>query len=845
MSKFGATLRNVASAAGVMFGVFGAVQVIRSSLNVIKEFDLQMATLAGVLNVNRSEMKALSEDAKRLGAITEFSAGQVGELQEAYARLGFSQLQILNVTEATLQGATALQAELGDAAELVGATLNQFGLQSDKAADTVDVLSRATQISALNFERLQTALPIVGKTANVVGVDLRRTSALLGVLASNGIDASTAGTGLRNVFIELSKKGISFEDAMEQINTSTNKAKTAFDLFGKRGVTIGATLAASGSRIKEYEENLQDVAGTSKKLAETQLKTLDGSLKLLDSAWKGYVLNVNDATSAGEQIRKAILFLAENLDTIIKAIGRAAIAFVAFKAALISYRLLTTIAAFATNKLTFSVRSLNTAVKANPLGLIVSSVTLLISLLPIWGDETEDQTEKQKDLNEELARTNELMRDADPEELAGAILAGADISLFSLTEIEKGLRYFQGELESLSEDRIVLGAKENESVEEYLERRSKAYTKEKMQIKEIIAALKERAKQIRSENDSTPEGIIVKVEKQIKELQAKKSASLSESEIQKYNEQIKVLQNRLKQLNSLGELTPMKAKTWEEANVEIAKTNDEVRELADGTESLARAAKLASQLARIAMKDDIQKLMDMYVGLANAIGTALDQKDRRIQKSLDRELDATKDNISRQERLAELGLANTLAFEQQKAAEIEVQKERQAEKAVKREKTLAYLTAFREYLRQDPDTAAGKALAQMAIADTISGLFYEGTERVEDSIKNPMFKGRDGYVIRVDGDERIMNPAQSMEIRQKLGNISNNDLVKLATGDRSGLSVNALNDSRIIKHLKENTEAVRSSGMQVDWDSHDQRIERMVDGKVRKVIRTLSKKSRL
>ena len=89
---------------------------------------------------------------------------------------------------------------------------------------------------------------------------------------------------------------------MAKINNSSNKAATAFELFGKRGVTIGATLADSLPRIDEYEQKLQDVAGTAEKLAETQLNTLDGALKLLNSAWQGYILQLNDATQGGNAL---------------------------------------------------------------------------------------------------------------------------------------------------------------------------------------------------------------------------------------------------------------------------------------------------------------------------------------------------------------------------------------------------------------------------------------------------------------------------------------------------------------------------------------------------------------
>jgi hypothetical protein len=224
----------------------GLTNAIKDGVNVFKDFEQSNANLAAVLGVNTDQITQLTEDAKRLGSTTAFTASQVSELQTEYAKLGFSQEEILKVTESTLDASAALRSELGAQAALTGSVIRSFELDASEASRVNDVLAKAASSSALSFEKLNTALPIVSATAKGAGVSLERTTALLGVLSDRGVDASTAATGLRNVFLDIAKKGLTFEEAMNKINTATDKNVAALDLFGKRGATIGTILASTG-----------------------------------------------------------------------------------------------------------------------------------------------------------------------------------------------------------------------------------------------------------------------------------------------------------------------------------------------------------------------------------------------------------------------------------------------------------------------------------------------------------------------------------------------------------------------------------------------------------------------
>ncbi len=291
---------------GVGIAIGAVTKLVGSAIGIIKDFEKANSQLRAVLGGTNEEMKELSNQAKELGATTAFTASQVTELQTEFAKLGFPTEDILDMTEATLNGAAALGSDLGEQAALTGALLKQYGLDAKDAAAVNDTLATAAAKSALDFGKLQTALPIVGATAAAVGQDLDQTTVLLGKLSDRGLDASTSGTSLRNVFLELSKQGLTMDEAMAKINGSTDKAKTSMELFGKRGATAGLILADTNGVITDLETALVDADGAAKEMADTMLDNLAGDITKANSAWEGFILSIEDGEGVISEAARSI-----------------------------------------------------------------------------------------------------------------------------------------------------------------------------------------------------------------------------------------------------------------------------------------------------------------------------------------------------------------------------------------------------------------------------------------------------------------------------------------------------------------------------------------------------------
>lgn len=300
----------------VMFGTVGIllsfVRYLTGAAQTMREFEQANANLSTILGTSRDGMKALTDSALSLGRTTEYTARQVTELQTELAKLGFGQGSIIAMQKSVLQFATAVGANLADAAAVAGSTLRAFNLTSAETDETLATLAVATNNSALSFDRIQTSIGTVFPVANAFGLTVKDTTALLGALANAGFDASSAATATRNIILKLADANGKLAKAMggpaktfdEIIDglISLRKAGTdlnaALELTDKRSVAAFAALLSGAESARELRASLEDVGGELNRISEERLNTVEGSTKLLKSAWEGLTLAFQNSNGA-------------------------------------------------------------------------------------------------------------------------------------------------------------------------------------------------------------------------------------------------------------------------------------------------------------------------------------------------------------------------------------------------------------------------------------------------------------------------------------------------------------------------------------------------------------------
>lgn len=294
LNKTGKQLQNVGSkftlGLTVPLAGFGAV-----AIKAFADFEDGMAQVRAISGATSQEFKALEGNAKKLGETTRFTASQVAALQLNYSKLGFDPSEILKVTEATLELSLATGEDLAESASVAASTLRGFKLDASQTQRVVDVMAKSFSSSALNLTKFQTAMAVVAPVAATANQSIEKTTGLLSVLVNAGIDASSAGTGLRNIFLETAKSGTSLEAALASIKNSTNANAKAMELFGKRGATVATVLAQNYDEALKFAEAYKNAGGSAKAMAAIMDNTLKGSFFRLKSAVEGAAISVGEA----------------------------------------------------------------------------------------------------------------------------------------------------------------------------------------------------------------------------------------------------------------------------------------------------------------------------------------------------------------------------------------------------------------------------------------------------------------------------------------------------------------------------------------------------------------------
>lgn len=292
-------IKNLMSAFGVFGGIYLFAGAVTNAFQTVKEFDKANADLAATMGKSRKEISSLTEDQKRLGAITKFTATEVAGLQKEFAKLGFTQTEILNATEATLSLAAAVETDLANASMVAGSTLRGFGLDASEMQRVVDVMAKSFTSSALDIENFRESMKYVAPIAKASGVSIEFTTAMLGKLADAGIKGSQAGTSLRRILAEMAKTGKPASEALDAVAKSGISVNDAMDEVGRTAQTALLVLSKSKTGIDELANSLNNAAGAAKAMADEQLESLQGKITLLTSAWDGFILSLEDGSGSG------------------------------------------------------------------------------------------------------------------------------------------------------------------------------------------------------------------------------------------------------------------------------------------------------------------------------------------------------------------------------------------------------------------------------------------------------------------------------------------------------------------------------------------------------------------
>lgn len=280
--------------------------------DIIIDFERANSKLASVLGTNIDGIAKLTDQAKYLGRTTTATASEVTGLQTELAKLGFSQEIIEKMTPATLKFAKAVDTDLSSAAAFAGAALRMFNKDASDAEELMATFAVATTRSALDFHKLESSLATVGPVANAFGFSVEETTALLGILANAGFDASSAATATRNIILNLCDANGELAQALGQpvtnldelvaglnkLNSEGVDLAKALELTDKRSVAAFSSFLQGSDSLLELRDAITGATDDFNQMSETMADNAFGAAKGFESAVEGLVLKFFDFREA-------------------------------------------------------------------------------------------------------------------------------------------------------------------------------------------------------------------------------------------------------------------------------------------------------------------------------------------------------------------------------------------------------------------------------------------------------------------------------------------------------------------------------------------------------------------
>lgn len=368
-------------------------------------------------------MKLLSDQAKQLGASTAFSATQAAEGQIFLAKAGFKTNQILKTMPSLLSLASASGTDLGRTSDILSDLLGAFGMKAEQSGRLADVMAAATSSANVDMETLFETLKVAAPIGIAAGQSMEGITTATALLGNVGIKGSMAGTALKNSFLNLASPaaegakvlkelGIATSDSsgnmlpMETIMLNLGKSAKklsgtkrikAFDaVFGKIAMAGAVNLekAVTSGDFDKMLKNLQNSEGVAEKMAKIRMDSTEGSIVQLMSAVEG--LAIAFGTILTPMIRRMAEVLTslttpfsnfiQNNTVAVQWIGTLAAAFLAAKIAAFAYTATMWLVSPAITALSWSLTAakaplftFNALLKANPIGLVVTAVMLLVT----------------------------------------------------------------------------------------------------------------------------------------------------------------------------------------------------------------------------------------------------------------------------------------------------------------------------------------------------------------------------------------------------------------------------------------------------------------------------------
>lgn len=404
-------------------------------------FETAFAKLTTIADTSRVSLEQIKEDILALSSETGQGVSELSEASYNAISAGVDTAGAVGFVSTATKLAIGGFTDNTTAVDILTTVLNAYQLELNKVSDVSDYLVTAQNLGKTTVDELASSMGKVIPVAAAYNVEMDNLSSAVAILTANGIETAESVTYLKSAlnelgdsgsvvaqmleektgfsFGELAAKGKSLGDVIEILGDAVENDKTAFnDLWSssEAGVAAISLLSSGSSKYNDVLKQMRDSAGATETAYEKMANTTEMSQKRMENAFNN--LKIAVGSELQKQMSKvyekgtdltiwATEFVEEN-EWLIPVLEGVAIAIGGMTVAIALYTVATQVVIPAIN-------SFNAALAANPVGIVVTAIAGLTSVLvPLATSmqETTTEAEKQADAWKKQAEALEATTDA-------------------------------------------------------------------------------------------------------------------------------------------------------------------------------------------------------------------------------------------------------------------------------------------------------------------------------------------------------------------------------------------------------------------------------------------------
>ena len=206
-------------------------RVMDEAIHTVQEMDKALTGMTAVTGKSREEVVALIPELKRLAQETSATMTEIAELTTEYLRQGRTMEDSLELAKETARAAKIAGISTSESLTYMTSAVNGFNLAASDAAHISDVFANVAAKTATDYEQLAIALSKVSAQANLAGMSMEYTTALL----AKGIETTqeapeSIGTALKTVIARM-RELTDYNKVLED-GTDVNKVESALNAVG-------------------------------------------------------------------------------------------------------------------------------------------------------------------------------------------------------------------------------------------------------------------------------------------------------------------------------------------------------------------------------------------------------------------------------------------------------------------------------------------------------------------------------------------------------------------------------------------------------------------------------------